>query len=238
MPSPTASESPAHRELKRLGLIWAQAHGYRVAALEVSVPDRGVRLDLAACRLVRGQPTPTTAIFECKAFATDFRRDARSIQATLDRLATLRERTTRIEQELHVHYPSIRNGDSLFQEFETLNFERPGYERYQKVIAETRSLSARLHRNTKFDRLVKYGCANLYYLIVEPGILRPSELPAGWGLLERTATSLDLHTRPLWHEVSEASRQAFFQRVALAATRAVNREAGVTFEEIQGTPRV
>jgi hypothetical protein len=30
------SETAEHRELKRLALIWAQAHGYRVAAAEVS----------------------------------------------------------------------------------------------------------------------------------------------------------------------------------------------------------
>ena len=70
-----------------------------------------------------------TAIFECKVSTPDYRRDARSIIATTERLQILHARKLKIEDELKIFYPSIRNGDSLFQEFETLNFERPGYER-------------------------------------------------------------------------------------------------------------
>ena len=44
------SETAAHRELKRRALIWAQAHGYRVAAAEVSLPNLRFRLDVAAYR--------------------------------------------------------------------------------------------------------------------------------------------------------------------------------------------
>jgi hypothetical protein len=41
-------ESAKHRELKRLALIWAQAHGHRAAAAEVSLPN----FAQAACRAV------------------------------------------------------------------------------------------------------------------------------------------------------------------------------------------
>jgi hypothetical protein len=71
-----------------------------------------------------------------------------------ERLKALHAKKLKIEEELKLYYPSIRNGDSLFQEFETLNFERPGYERYEKVIGEMRQLTNRLHENTKFDRLI------------------------------------------------------------------------------------
>src|SRR4051812_11142831 len=101
------NESAAHRELKRLALIWAQAHGFRVAALEVSLPNRGARIDLAACRPERGSGVPTTAIFEYKAFAPDFRRDARSSQAMLKRLEVLTERKSRVEGEMSIHFPSL-----------------------------------------------------------------------------------------------------------------------------------
>ena len=42
----SASESPAHLELKRLALIWAQADGYPIVACEVSVPNLRFRLDM------------------------------------------------------------------------------------------------------------------------------------------------------------------------------------------------
>lgn len=240
-------ESQAHKDLKRLALIWAQTNGFRIAAAEVSLPNHRVRMDVAAYRPTRIRVTkkddrlktnrliwkPTigvTAIFECKASKTDFIRDARSMKATLERLKVLHERRQQAEHELKIHYPSIRNGDSLFQEFETLNFERPGYERYEKIIREMQRLSYRLHQNTKFDRLTKYGAANLFYVVAEPGLVVPALIPAGWGLLEREGESLVLKSKPQWHEVTEDERLAFFQRISMAATRSVNRENGITFE--------
>jgi hypothetical protein len=54
-------------------------------------------------------------------------------------------------------------------------------------------------------------------------------LPCGWGLLERDGEELLLKMKPQWHDVPEEDRLAFFQRIALAATRAVNREHGAEF---------
>jgi len=246
MPSTKNGESQAHRDLKRLALLWAQTHGFRVAAAEVSLPNHRVRMDVAAyqpqrVREVRRDERTRqerrawkttvgfTAIFECKASATDFIRDARSMQATAERLKTLHKKKERAEQELKLHYPSIRNGDSLFQEYETLNFERPGYERYEKILGEIRQLSDRLHGNTKFDRLTKQGAANLFYVVAEPVVVRSHVLPCGWGLLERTGDELVLKVKPHWHEVPEEDRLAFLHRIALGATRAVNREHGASY---------
>jgi hypothetical protein len=234
-------ETPAHRTLKRLALAWAQNTGFRIAAAEVSLPNYRVRMDVAAYRpervrvagrdprknrdrLVWKTIVGATAIFECKASRTDFVRDSRSMKATIERLERLHAKRLKVEEELRIHYPSIRNGDSLFQEFETLNFERPGYERYEKIIRELRQLSARLHENTKFDRLAKYAAANLFYVVAEPGIISPGVLPCGWGLLEREGDELALRIKPHWHEVADEHRLAFLHRIALAATRNVNRE--------------
>jgi hypothetical protein len=242
-----AGETPAHRDLKRRALIWAQESGYRIAAAEVSLPNHRVRMDVAAYRPDRVRETRrdekrkttrkvwkpkigVTAVFECKASKTDFVRDGRSIARTTERLTVLEERRVRVEEELKIYYPSIRNGDSLFQEFETLNFQQPGYERYEKIIREMRQLTARLHENTKFERLAKYAAANLFYVVAEPGLVTTATLPCGWGLLEREGEELVLRVKPLWHEVPEDDRLAFLQRLAMAATRAVNREHGAVFE--------
>ena len=246
LPPAKHGESQAHRDLKRLALQWAQASGFRVAAAEVSLPNHRVRMDVAAYqpqrvrevrrdertrkeRLAWKTTIGITAIFECKASAADFIRDARSMKATAERLKMLHEKRGRAEEELKIHYPSIRNGDSLFQEYETLNFERPGYERYEKIMREIQQLSDRLHGNTKFDRLTKYGAANLFYVVAEPAAVGSHVLPCGWGLLERAGDQLVLKTKPHWHEVPEDDRLAFFQRIAMAATRAVNREHGAGF---------
>ena len=160
-----------------------------------------------------------TAIFECKVSTPDFRRDARSIAATLNRLDVLHAKKLKIEDELKIFYPSIRNGDSLFQEFETLNFERPGYERYEKVLGEIRQLSS---ENTKFEKLTKYGSANLYYLVAAPDVLAPHEMPSGWGWLRPEGDSLEVTIKPIWHEVDEDQRLELLHPISSVRFRTTN----------------
>lgn len=91
------------------------------------------------------------------------------------------------------------------------------------MIAEVRRFTTRLYENTEFDRLIKHGAANLFYVVANPGVVSPRALPCGWGLLERAGEALALKVKPHRHEVSEDARLAFFQRISLAATRSVNR---------------
>jgi hypothetical protein len=238
------NQSPEHLHLVRLALSWAQDNRYPIAAAEVTVPQFRIRLDVAAYRPARGTEgrmdetsgkrrsasiaaLGMTAIFECKASRPDYLRDSRSITATVERLKRLAARKARYEEQLKIHYPSIRNGDSLFAEYETLNFERPGYEAYQRVIEETGMLSARLHGKTKFERLTKWGAANLQYIVAESGLFRDHELPAGWGLLLRDGDRLELAVRPIFHEVAEAQRLAVLHRIAMAGTRSVQAANGI-----------
>jgi hypothetical protein len=151
---------------------------------------------------------------------------------TVARLKTLHERKSRAENELRLYYPSIRNGDSLFPEYDTLDFTRPGYERYERVVAEISRLSARLQGNTKFDRLAEWGVANLRYIVAEPAAVHGHDSPPGWGLLIRDGGSLQTAIRPIWRDVGETHRFALFQRIAVAATRAVNAAHAVTYEDI------
>jgi hypothetical protein len=246
MPAPDSrSETAAHRELKRLALIWAQARGYRVAAAEVTVPNYRFRLDVAAYRPERirqlqprgrmrqRQVVGVTAVFECKASKVDYLRDARSLEMTTDRLKILDARRARIEEELLIHYPSISNGDSLFQEYHSIDFTRPGHERYQRTLRDIRRLQGRLLANTKFDRLVRWGAANLFWVVADPDVIAGHELPAGWGLLLRRGGGLEVAAKPLLHEVSESERLALFHRIAMAASRAVNREHGIAYDDLR-----
>jgi hypothetical protein len=244
----TGSESATHRELKRLALIWAQAHGYCAAAAEVALPNYRFRLDVAAYKPARVREAPAgggrlrqrstighTAVFECKASKPDFLRDAHSIDVTTERLKILHKRKARIERELYIQYPSILTGDSLFQEYQSVDFQRPGHERYQRTLRDIGRLASRLHANTKFDRLVQWNAANLFWVVAEPGVMALHQLPAGWGLLLRDGASLRVEARPLLHEIPESERLALLHRIAKASSRAVNREHGITFEDLRET---
>jgi hypothetical protein len=163
-----------------------------------------------------------TVVFECKVSRPDYLRHARSVVKTLEDLERFTARKLRLEEVLRIHFPSIRNGDSLFPEYETLNFERPGYEDYQDVLEEIRRLSFQLHAKTKFDKLTKWRAANLHYVVAEPELFRIHELPAGWGLLLRSGDTLTPVIRPVFQDVDESQRLTLLHRIALAGTRAVN----------------
>jgi hypothetical protein len=228
--------------LKRLALLWAQEHGFPIAAAEVTLPSFRFRLDVGgycpgkAPRLPSSNDRSTarkraaigaTVVFECKVSRPDYLRHSRSVAKTLDELERFSAKKLRLEEVLRIHFPSIRNGDSLFPEYETLNFERPGYEDYQAVLEDIRRLSFQLHAKTKFDKLTKWRAANLHYVVAEPEIFRMHELPAGWGLLLRNGEQLEPVIRPVFHDVDESQRLTLLHRIALAGTRAVNAAAGL-----------
>ena len=258
LPAPrlSASETPAHRELKRLALFWAQKMGYHAAAFEVSLPNGRHRADVAAYmpvsrrvwsadhgplktgRLVSRQGLGSTAIFECKQARSDFLKDSRSTQATAEKLRELFERRTLLERQLKIHYPSLRNGDSLFQDYEGADFSKLDHEGYRKVLVDIAKLQSRLFNNTKFDALIHHGCGNLFYVVAEDGIFAPHEVPVSWGLLVRRSGALELRQKPVWQDVEEPCRLAVLHKIAAAGTRALNRTQGIEFEDIMEARRL
>lgn len=244
-----ACENQRHQELKRLALLWAQAQGFAVAGTEVSLPHLRFRIDVAAYRAAvrfeprkdprlgttRRSPVPalgTAALFECKQVRADFLRDSRRSTPLLERLRTLHARKLRFEAALKIHYPSLRNGDSLFSEYETHDFRSSGDELYLELLAQIQTLTRQLYEQTKFEKLTRWKAANLHYLVTERGVLQPHELPAAWGLLIREEGALRLALKPTWQEISETGRLTFLHCIAIAGTRAINREHRVSFEQI------
>jgi len=230
-------ESPAHRALKRLALFWAQRAGYRACAFEVMPPRCRFRADLAACRPASSKRSAepvigATAIFECKQARSDFLIDSRSAVATRQKLAALQSRRETLERLLGVHYPSLRSGDSLFPDFDSPDLSRLEHANYRRVLAQMRQLQNRLYRHVKFETMTRYRCANLFYLVVEPGLVNPAEVPVGWGLLERLDGALKLVRRPTLHPCEASDRLVLLQRVAAAGTRGLNSAHDVSLEAI------
>lgn len=236
LPIMPSNETARHLELKRLALVWAQAHGYRIAAAEVSVPNLGARVDVAGFRPPalpsRRNPAPpnpagVSVIFECKQSRADFLKDSRCRQQIAARLAKLHERRARYEASMRVHMPTLRQADTLFPEYDTYRFESAGYEPYDKLTAELRLLAGRLHAQTKFADLVRWRAANLHYVVAEAGIAHPHELPAGWGLLVHASGELQVAMEPTWQDASEVARTTLLFRIAMAGTKAVNGLFGI-----------
>lgn len=217
-----------------MAITWAREQGYSCCGLEVRVANCGYRADVAAYRPAsemasivfegktmrrRQAAIGTTALFECKQSRADLIKDSCLSVATIKRLKEQHARRTTLERLLKIHYPSAANGESLFPEYDTYNFAATGHNGYAKVSREIATLQSRLFSKNKLEKLARYGCANLFYLVVTANIIANYELPLGWGLLVRNGESLVLAQRPVWNEVSPASRLAILHRIATTKMR-------------------
>jgi hypothetical protein len=225
------AETAAHLRLKRLALLWAQAQGYTACGLEISLPKCRYRADIAAYRADR-IGSGATAIFECKQSLPDLRRDNCCSAQVRQRLETVYRRRLVLEKHLRIHYPSLRVRDSLFPEFDSHNFAAIEHRNYGRVLREIDALQNRLSDCTKFEMLLRYGCANLYFLVLPNELFRAAEIPIGWGALVEADTGLVLVCKPVWQETSAQNRLHFLERIAMAGTRALNHRVKITFEEV------
>lgn len=226
-------ETAAHARLKRLALIWAQAHGYSICAIEVRLPQCRYRADIVAFR-PKPKNATSTALFECKQALADLRKDNACSPELRTRLQTVHRRRLLLEKHLRVHYPHLRVADSLFPEFDSHNFAAIEHHNYHQVLRELNALQNRLSDCAKFENLLRYGCANLCFLVVPDGLFRPAEIPIGWGALVESDGLLTLRCKPVWHETLPENRLAILQRIAAASTRAVNRRLEITLSDVIG----
>lgn len=228
----SAGETEAHRRLKRLAVLWAQAQGYSACAVEVNLPQCRYRADVAAYR-GGGRAAEATAIFECKQVRSDLRRDNCCTVSTRARLETIHRRREVLERHLRVHYPTLRGGESLFPEFDSHDFAAIGHRNYTRILRELGALQKRIRGGTKFETLTRYRCANLFFLVVPNELFCEAEVPLGWGALVEIEGALALRRKPAWHENSAESRLRFLQRIAVAGTRHLNRQLEINFELVQ-----
>ena len=232
----TRGETAAHQRLKRLALLWAQANGYSACAVEVTLPQSRFRADVAAFRPA-ANAIGCTAIFECKQARPDLRRDNCCSATLRERLETLHKRRQTLEKHLRIHHPNLRAGDSLFPEFDSHDFAAIEHRAYASVLRQMSALQNQLFEGTKFEKLLRYRCANVFFLVLPNELFRPAEVPIGWGALVESAGSLTLVHKPVWQETASESRLQFLQRIASAGTRQLNRRLEITFEEIHETRR-
>lgn len=221
-------ETAAHLALKRLALVWAQENGYPIAALEVSLPKCNYRADVAAYRPERSGAVGVTAVFECKQSTADLRRDDCRSPQTLARLESCYRRRQVLEKHLRIHYPTLRTGGTLFPEWEAHDFAAIEHRGYRRVTRELTALQNQLRDGRKFEKLSRYACANLYFLVVPNEFLRAAETPLGWGLLVEKGGCLTMQQKPAWHESADPVRLRILQKIAAAGTRLLNRQQGLT----------
>jgi hypothetical protein len=223
-------ETAHHARLKQLAFIWAQTHGFFACAMEVTLPRCRYRADVAGYCSIPKQ-IGSTAIFECKQALCDLRRDNCHSESASQRLQAICERRQVLEARLRTHYPNLHNGDSLFPEFDSENFSAIGHRGYARLVRELRTLQNRLYDCTKFETLVRYRCANWFFIVLPEPLFREAEVPVGWGALVESECTLTLVRKPTWHDATTENRIHVLHRIAIAGTRNLNRQLSLGRDE-------
>jgi hypothetical protein len=91
-------------------------------------------------------------------------------------------------------------------------------------LRKLRVLQNRLYGCTKFDKLIRYRCANLFFLVLPEELFCDPEIPADWGALVESNGALTLVRKPVWHETTEENRIRLLHRIAVAGSRAISRK--------------
>ncbi len=240
-------ESGVHRALKRLCVAYLRESGCCAVAMEVQSPVPRHRVDAAgysdgpaladADRRRGAARTPRTFIVECKASRADFLRDTRDRDALLRRRASLERQRADLEREfIPAAEPHLLRGDGfLFPDLESWDFAASRLPAYREVLRELAQLDRALYGDTKFCVLAAWRLADHLLIAAPRGMIRPGEVPTGWGLIEFERDAIRavpataalggcsdawrVRIEPVEHQSPERRRVRLLRNIAVAGTR-------------------
>ncbi len=226
------AESDAHLTLKHHVAHWLHEEGWVAVGDEVSLGVGGYRADVAAWtdRLVGRLGTvvkcaPRTTIVECKVSRSDFLRCGGHGVRLLDRRAAL---TRRLASESPPHSRrrrAVSHGPTLFDGHDApVSGQRLAI---RQARLELRAIERRLHGSHKFAKMAWWRLADALWVAAPVGMIRPAELPQGWGLLEWSVrTGIRIRTRVHGVRSEERHRSRILRGVACSGTRRCWRKRG------------
>jgi len=213
-------ETRAHSRLKRLAAAFLRSEGFLAIAFEVRCPGSNFRVDAAgwldrqpwpkddadggpslwstvderarARTMQERRCEPRTIIIECKQSRGDFIRDDRKA----DELLALRDEAERWARHVEEHRikpnePELRRSDvALFPDLEEWDFTSSRLQSYRRLLRRIAALERQLYGEAKFFRMARYRLADQLFLAAPRGLIRPREVPRGWGLLEASREAI------------------------------------------------
>jgi hypothetical protein len=118
---------------------------------------------------------------------------------------------------LATHHPSLQTSDCLFPEWASFDFTTLDHQGYRQTIQKIGRIQRQLLNNIKFDLITHYQLGHLHYLVTTPGMIDPSELPIGWGLLE-IASDDTINERTVPTHFNQIGSGDWLVRIAQAST--------------------
>ena len=137
----------------------------------------------------RKRVEPESIVIECKQSRADFLRDSRDRKRLIRERASLHDRRVYLEEEhIKPNEPHLRALDTTLygsdDSHAAWDFSRTRCVEHRDIVAKIEQIERQLSDGTKFGDIARWALADRLYLCAPRGMIRPRELPDGWGLLE------------------------------------------------------
>jgi len=236
----TTSRYKRRAAMRQAVLRWLEdTKGVSGAAINVPTRISRFRADLAAfwSRPVQNvhsegpqrvlEPV-RTSIIQCCLEREDCWPDCARSSELLPLLRDLKERIWETERQIRGEEPELRETNTLFEEYAEWRYEDTGNREYHHLKREIEKTEHALYHGTQFDRIRRAHLADWLFLAVPEGLVAPSELTDGWGLLWVMADlSVQEVVSPQDRECLPANRIHLVQNIAVAAREAVMFTQGI-----------
>lgn len=181
------SQGTCKFNLRRALVAWTLRQ--KPSGIGVMVPTRFLKYqaDVAAFWSAQGRNRTLvpvkTVIIECRDNRDDCWPDCSKRDEILSSLMAKKDEKRSYETEIRHSEPHLRDGDNLFNEFESWNYSASKNRNYAKCLKSIEGLEHAIYKGSRFERIMRANVANELYLAVPAGTVHADELADGWGLL-------------------------------------------------------
>ena len=175
------------REMKRAILAWLIPE--KPSGMALNVPTRVSKYcaDIAA---FWSSPAKKRLMAPTKTLIVEIRKsreqcwpDCARQEELLPLLRKTKEEKASIEAILRREEPELKDGDTLFPEFESWNYKLTKKRKYHKCLKQLEEIEHALYKGSRFEQIRRAHVADYLYLAVPTGTVQPDELADGWGLI-------------------------------------------------------
>ena len=176
----------------------------------------------------------STVIIEVKISRADYLRDAAHAAMVAAKLAALQERHAHLVREFITPLePHLRRSSTmLFEELEPWDYDASVLNSSTLLRAAIATLTRHAREHTKLAMASRYHLANWLLILCPKGVLSPSEIPIGWGLLEfdEATRAVSVAAPAVLHAPPPRFTQRLLRNIAASASRATgaSRAAGTS----------
>lgn len=198
--TPSKPKNLFAKNLKRAAVAFLAELG--ADAIATDVPTRGTRycVDAAAFWLTNNKGSRSvcrTALAEIRT-AQEIKIECANHADKLFMLRAARLECEEIKTQIRKNEPELRDGSTLFSEFEQWNYAASKNPAYKECMQRIHKLEYTIYHTSKLSRFNSAQIASELYLIVPADAVQQEDIPENWGLVYvREDLSFELVKKPV-----------------------------------------